>query len=543
MRGGVRAGRPRPLPDADDPDSALDALSAEELRAFVRDSLAALEDEPRGVLLDALVARAARGSAGWRPSGPSGRAVAEIRRFAQAARHVGYANPADVDTRLRQGSNAFLAGEHAAARAVFEALLPSIADAEIDLGQHELVDEVLTIDVRACAAQYVASVYLTTPIGDRAQAVGGALDAVQGIAVFSAPLEEMRRAATGPLPQLEAFLPRWVERLEREPYADDDWGRARDRWLREAVLRLEGVAGLERIARKTRRPEALQAWCEALVARREWAEALRAHDDAAALAGGPEWRGAFLDGAALAARELGRRDAAARLEAAWLGAPSLVRLLRWLGAGGPSGRALVRRARAARARCPAQAGRQLGLLRLLTGNFRAAARQLAEAPGLGWSSEDHPGHVLFPAFAGLLAGGTTAAVSAELLAGLHERPNYPWDVERGDDEDEGPMLATPSIAEIIQRMPSATRPNPRGRDAVLAAMRVAATRRVEGLLGNKRRRHYGHAALLVACCLALAPGVRRRKASAEWVAELRRRYARFHAFQAECRRALALVAQ
>jgi len=51
MRGGVRAGRPRPLPDDRDSDSALDALTAEELRAFVRDSLAALEDEPRGVLL------------------------------------------------------------------------------------------------------------------------------------------------------------------------------------------------------------------------------------------------------------------------------------------------------------------------------------------------------------------------------------------------------------------------------------------------------------------------------------------------------------
>ena len=37
---------------------------------------------------------------------------------------------------------------------MFEALLPPIAVGEIDLGQHELVDEVLTVDTHACVAQY-----------------------------------------------------------------------------------------------------------------------------------------------------------------------------------------------------------------------------------------------------------------------------------------------------------------------------------------------------------------------------------------------------
>src|SRR5436190_15968914 len=42
------------------------------------------------------------------------------------------------------------------------------------------------------------------------------------------------------------------------------------------------------------------------------------------------WRGELLDGAALAAQQLRRSDVVQRLEAAWVGAPSLVRLLRWL---------------------------------------------------------------------------------------------------------------------------------------------------------------------------------------------------------------------
>ena len=45
-----------------DLDSALEALTADELRAFVRDALERLDDEPRGQLVDSLVARAAKGT-------------------------------------------------------------------------------------------------------------------------------------------------------------------------------------------------------------------------------------------------------------------------------------------------------------------------------------------------------------------------------------------------------------------------------------------------------------------------------------------------
>lgn len=537
MSASRRARRPERPRGGGDPAGAIEALSGEELRCFLRDVLKGLDEELRASLEDELIARAAKGSVGWKPSGPTARAVAEVASFAQAARSVGFADPAEVDARLRQGTMAFLAGDHAAARAVFEALLLPVADGEMDLGQHEMVDEVLTVDVHECAAQYVASVYATTPIAARAEAVWGALDAVQGVAALWGPLEAMERAATGPLPELDAFLPRWVAHLERQPLVEGEWDSARDRWLREAVLRLEGVAGLERIARGTRRPETLRAWCQTLAASGEWAEALRAYDEAVSLAGGSDWQGHFLDGAALAARELGRPDAAERLEAAWLGAPSLVRLLRWLDARGPEGAALASRATEAKARCPPQAGRQLGLLHLLTGDVREAADLLAQAPGLGWSDEDHPGHVLFPAFASLLARSTGATLPAELLAGLQQTPRDPWDLDLDELEDEAPGLVTPPIATILERSPS-DGVDAAGREAMLEAMRLAAERRVEGVLGDKRRRHYGHAALLVACCLELAPGVGRHAAVAEWVAALRKRYARFPAFQEECDRAL-----
>lgn len=88
--------------------------------------------------------------------------------FAEAARHVGHADPDDVSAHLRKGTKAFLAGDHASARLVFEALIPSIAHGDIDVGQHEMVEDVLNVDVRATVAQYVTSVYTTTPLGERA---------------------------------------------------------------------------------------------------------------------------------------------------------------------------------------------------------------------------------------------------------------------------------------------------------------------------------------------------------------------------------------
>jgi hypothetical protein len=77
------------------------------------------------------------------------------------------------------------------------------------------------------------------------------------------------------------------------------------------------------------------------------------------------------------------------------------------------------------------------------------------------------------------------------------------------------------------------------RKAMLEAMCAAATRRVEGILGNKRRRYYAHAAMLVACCLELAPAVGEQEAVSSWVDALRADYSRFYAFQEDLKNALA----
>jgi very-short-patch-repair endonuclease len=134
-------------------------MTAPELRAFVRAVLDELKDEQRGRVIDSLMTRAVRGDVGWKPNRPSPRIVNDARSFAHAAQQVGHADPDDVSEYLRLASKAFLAGDHASARAVFEALLIPISTVDIDLGQHELVDDVLSVDVHTCVAQYVTSVY------------------------------------------------------------------------------------------------------------------------------------------------------------------------------------------------------------------------------------------------------------------------------------------------------------------------------------------------------------------------------------------------
>ena len=190
------------------------------------------------------------------------------------------------------------------------------------------------------------------------------------------PLEQMERVATGPLPELDAFLPRWVEHLERQSPSESEWDDDRDRWLRES-----------------------------------------------------HWQGEFL---------------------------------RWLGTGTPSASTVVQRAKKAIEHCPGQAGRQLGLLHLLRGDVQAASQVLARARGLGWSAEGHPGHLLFPAFAGLLAQGTETQLVVRLFADLRYVSRDPSDMDREEDDGANPRLAAPSVTALIARSRDAARIDAKG---------------------------------------------------------------------------------
>lgn len=518
-----------PNPEPSEVDAALAAMGADELREVVRDMLIELDDRAHRRVVGSLIERVARGTSNWAHPGPSEAIATEIVAFAEAAQRTGYADPSEVDDYLRQGSNGFLSKGYPAAARIFRALLPPIGDGEIDLGQHEMVDEVLGTDVSACAAQYVVSVYMTSTRDERATAIGEAIDEVQGVGHFWEPLREMERVAVEPLPDLDDFLPKWRARIESSMPAErkSDWDTEPDRWLREVVGRMEGAEGLAGLARSTKRADDLRAWCRALVRAKDWKAALLAHDEAAAIVEDKEYaRGEFLDGAALAAQELGRKDLPARLERAWREAPSMLRLGRWL-ASAKSRQTLRRRGVQALDACPKSAPRQRAFLHVLLGEHEAAAKLLSAAPGLGWSDKEHPGHLLLPLFRAVLGGEPIAALQepAHRQIGALDLQELDWTSGDGDQ----PRLAKTTVDEIVDLAGVVAPPTPTARSAMLRAMRQAAEKRLAGVTENKRRRHYGHAAELVAICQALAP----TPDTDRWVSGIRAEYRRYPALQQE----------
>ena len=81
----------------------------------------------------------------------------------------------------------------------------------------------------------------------------------------------------------------------------------------------------------------------------------------------------------------------------------------------------------------------------------------------------------------------------------------PLEVLSSDDTERRPKLGTPSIATLIQDVSSTITFVKEDLKSMVDSMCVAAQRRVEGILGSSRRRHFGHVAMLVASCVALAP--------------------------------------
>ena len=513
-------------------DGALAALEADDLRELVRDLIPWLDEHTRARFVNEAIDRAARSESGWTPATPSDERVSEIVAFAEAAERTGYADRSEVDDYLLQGSNSFRGKDYRAAFRIFRALLLPIGDGGVDLGQHEMIDEVLGVDTSDCAAQYVVAVYMTAVPARRAEAVRAALDDVHGVGCFWEPLREMERVAVELLPGFDEFLSLWRALVEKEAGRErrSDWDTDENQWLREVVQRMEGAEGLARVARSTRRADDLRAWCRMLVEARDWKSALSAYEEAAEIVTERKFsRGDFLDGVALAAQELARKDLPARLERAWREAPSMLRLRRWLGSSGS--KAVVRnRAGEALEACPKKAHRQRALLHVVLRELEPAAKLLASAPGLGWSDSEHPGHLLFPLFHGLL-GGKDSEVRGPTERFLDREMDLD-ELEWAMSERDEPRLVSPEVDEIRKLAGLARPKSDKTRAAVLKAMRKAAEKRIAGVTKNKRRRYYGHAASLAAACVAVAP----TPETTAWMANIRDEYRRYPALQRELAR-------
>ncbi len=153
--------------------------------------------------------------------------------------------------------------------------------------------------------------YMTAAPAHRAKAVKTAIDDMSAAGHFWHPLEQLERVTVEPLPDFEDFLEAWdhLVRILAERERDNEWDTDVDRWRREVTQRLEGTDGLAAIARSTKRSDDFRAWCRALVEGKDWTGALIAYTESAESVEDKSYaRGDFLDGAALAAQELSRKD-------------------------------------------------------------------------------------------------------------------------------------------------------------------------------------------------------------------------------------------
>jgi hypothetical protein len=96
------------------------------------------------------------------------------------------------------------------------------------------------------------------------------------------------------------------------------------------------------------------------------------------------------------------------------------------------------------------------------------------------------------------------------------------------------LAITPHVAQNLTRRGGSAIDGRTTRQAGYA--KESREKRVEGILGNSRRQHYGHAALLVASCIAYAPK-KRVAPLLRWAMDLRLQYWRRHAFREELTRA------
>jgi hypothetical protein len=87
---------------------------------------------------------------------------------------------------------------------------------------------------------------MTTPVRDRPDAILRAILRVEGLGTLSRPVKDMEDVTAGALPDLGVFLPLWTAMGEASPTfrpSKDAWETEHERWLREAVFRVDGING------------------------------------------------------------------------------------------------------------------------------------------------------------------------------------------------------------------------------------------------------------------------------------------------------------
>jgi len=472
---------------------------------------------------------------------------------------------------------AFDYGELSLARAAYQRLF-ELLRTEDDYGRGVSASDLTGVDADEAVARYLRAVYETEPPARRPQALWEQMRQVRSWLFGPRPmlddasLRQSSGQATGlstglvqisprPLPDREQFLADWIAflRTQSAPSGSDV-----DAWLREAVRLAQGTPGLEALARAEgqTRPRAYLDWFTALEQEGKHQEVLAAAQEALqALPARLPIRAAIADHLCAAAAQLNEPEALrlARWEA-FVAKPTLPRMLDlWDVAGDEAERTpLMQRAvehiRDYLAHPPARRDEMTmrgddGLERpawigpsvlahacLLAGDWDAAHHLAAQGKVLGWSSrESHQGLVV-AAFLVLLSNKTQGALPSNLAQlwqwGVqHSVAAWSWGYEEEDSVRE--WLARAYAEQFAAAALSTDR-----QERFLSWCLDVAQQRVNAIVGNQHRGSYDKAAVLTVACAKVLRLRGNQTAADALVNDVRGRFPRHRAFQAEMDNAL-----
>jgi hypothetical protein len=444
----------------------------------------------------------------------------------------------------------------AAYRRLFELLR-----SEDDYGRGVSASDLTGVDADEAAARYLRAVYETESLTSRPQALCEQMRQVQAWLFGLRPmLDDLVQISPRPLPDREQFLADWIAflRTQSAPSGSDV-----DAWLREAVRLAQGTPGLEALAlaEGQTRPRAYLDWFTALEEEGKHREVLTAAQEALQeLPARLPVRAAIADHLCAAAAQLNEAEALrlGRWEA-FVAKPTLSRMLDlWDATVDEVERtALMQRAvehiRDYLAHPPARLDEMmrggddlerparigqsaLAHACLLAGDWDTAHHLAAQGKALGWSrSESYQGLVV-AAFLVLLSGKTLGALPSNLAQlwewGLRYSATFwNWGYEKEGSVRE--RLARACAERFAAAALSADQ-----QERFLSWCLDVAQQRVNAIVGNKHRGSYDKAAVLTAACAEALRLRGDKTAASTLVGDVRGRFPRHRAFQAEMETAL-----
>lgn len=496
-------------------ESAVTVIPEPELRAFVLQWARGATSEFR----DALVEHASRAVPDWEVPYSDPTLCSDARALVAMATRRDI-EPHEMDSVLERAGRVLVAGQAVAAREAYDTVLRPLSQAEISLpGVDEFPDEVLSSCMYDVCARYLLATYESSPEDVRIDALVDALKVLDGLQHLECPIRMIESAATRPLDGFDVFVERWLARLRAGNVPGSGW--AVRTMLDEAILRAEGIDGLQREARTIRTADAYRAWCHALRKAELWPQLLEAVEEAAGLVKCPDAVAAYHEEAIRLKASLGRVDGIrAHLEAAFASRPTLGRLSRLIDDEAPDGVQLRARARVLLERAGADSELE-PILRVFAGDYQHAVQSLVAASAGRWRSD-----VLFASLI-YVAGGKPPAGSARArLLQCIER------VEPGLLEYETPdqRLPTTPIVALLDRCGDVG--NVPG-TVVLEALRATAWRRIDAVTSEKHRSQYAHGALLAACAAELQSALGDPSGASLWLAQVRQETRYLPRFQRE----------